>query len=168
MLAYQGTLYVHSDRANSTSTVSSLVSEYQNTGACAGTGTSNRVNWKGFKVITSASEAQGFTPARFIAGLYKLSILSWEGFSSTDVFMTYGWKNEDACKNIHRKNVNVLIMLHGLHLAAECGIVLECLSACLLFWNHSLEGLNVVNVVAHLPPSLRCGVMFEDILHLPF
>ncbi|KAK0596718.1 hypothetical protein LWI29_018379 [Acer saccharum] len=47
-------------------------SEYQNTGACAGTGTSITVNWKGFKVITSASEAQGFIPARFIAGLYKL------------------------------------------------------------------------------------------------
>ncbi|KAK3220636.1 hypothetical protein Dsin_014606 [Dipteronia sinensis] len=40
--------------------------EYQNTGA--GAGTSKRVNWKGFKVITSASEAQGFTPNRFIAG----------------------------------------------------------------------------------------------------
>ncbi|KAK2652493.1 hypothetical protein Ddye_012349 [Dipteronia dyeriana] len=40
--------------------------EYQNTGA--GAGTSKRVNWKGFKVITSASEAQGFTPGRFIAG----------------------------------------------------------------------------------------------------
>ena len=40
--------------------------EYQNTGA--GAATSRRVNWKGFKVITSASEAQGFTPANFIAG----------------------------------------------------------------------------------------------------
>ncbi|KAI9161936.1 hypothetical protein LWI28_022175 [Acer negundo] len=45
--------------------------EYQNTGA--GAGTSKRVNWKGFKVITSASEAQGFTPARFIAGSSWLS-----------------------------------------------------------------------------------------------
>lgn len=40
--------------------------EYQNTGA--GAGTSGRVNWKGFKVITSATEAQSFTPGRFIAG----------------------------------------------------------------------------------------------------
>ncbi|KAL5757270.1 hypothetical protein ACOSP7_019881 [Xanthoceras sorbifolium] len=40
--------------------------EYQNTGA--GADTSKRVNWKGFKVITSATEAQGFTPGRFIAG----------------------------------------------------------------------------------------------------
>ncbi|KAJ9190472.1 hypothetical protein P3X46_001672 [Hevea brasiliensis] len=40
--------------------------EYQNSGA--GAGTSNRVKWKGFKVITSATEAQAFTPGRFIAG----------------------------------------------------------------------------------------------------
>ncbi|KAL8253514.1 hypothetical protein R6Q59_037207 [Mikania micrantha] len=40
--------------------------EYLNTGA--GAGTSGRVKWKGFKVITSSSEAQGFTPANFIAG----------------------------------------------------------------------------------------------------
>ncbi|PWA84837.1 pectinesterase/pectinesterase inhibitor U1 [Artemisia annua] len=40
--------------------------EYQNTGA--GAGTSNRVKWKGFKVITSSSEAQGFTPGSFIGG----------------------------------------------------------------------------------------------------
>ncbi|CAI9280868.1 unnamed protein product [Lactuca saligna] len=40
--------------------------EYQNTGA--GAGTSGRVKWKGFKVITSSSEAQGYTPANFISG----------------------------------------------------------------------------------------------------
>ncbi|KAI4329023.1 hypothetical protein L6164_021330 [Bauhinia variegata] len=40
--------------------------EYQNTGA--GADTSRRVNWRGFKVITSASEAQAYTPGRFIAG----------------------------------------------------------------------------------------------------
>ncbi|KAI7735817.1 hypothetical protein M8C21_000579, partial [Ambrosia artemisiifolia] len=40
--------------------------EYQNTGA--GAGTSGRVKWKGFKVITSSSEAQGFTPGNFIGG----------------------------------------------------------------------------------------------------
>jgi pectinesterase len=40
--------------------------EYQNTGA--GAGTANRVSWKGFKVITSASEAQTYTPGNFIAG----------------------------------------------------------------------------------------------------
>lgn len=40
--------------------------EYKNTGA--GAGTSGRVKWKGYKVITSASEAQGFTPGSFIAG----------------------------------------------------------------------------------------------------
>ncbi|KAK4780368.1 hypothetical protein SAY87_016474 [Trapa incisa] len=40
--------------------------EYLNTGA--GAGTSNRVSWKGFKVITSATEAQGFTAGQFIAG----------------------------------------------------------------------------------------------------
>ncbi|KDP40627.1 hypothetical protein JCGZ_24626 [Jatropha curcas] len=40
--------------------------EYQNSGA--GAGTSNRVTWKGYKVITSASEAQAFTPGNFIAG----------------------------------------------------------------------------------------------------
>lgn len=40
--------------------------EHQNTGA--GAGTSGRVKWKGFKVITSATEAQAFTPGRFIAG----------------------------------------------------------------------------------------------------
>ncbi|KAL1809374.1 hypothetical protein ACET3Z_026364 [Daucus carota] len=45
--------------------------EYQNTGA--GAGTSGRVKWKGYKVITSATEAQGFTPARFIAGSSWLS-----------------------------------------------------------------------------------------------
>ncbi|XP_068304017.1 pectinesterase-like [Pyrus communis] len=40
--------------------------EYANTGA--GAGTSKRVTWKGFKVITSATEAQAYTPGRFIAG----------------------------------------------------------------------------------------------------
>ncbi|KAJ8553202.1 hypothetical protein K7X08_023880 [Anisodus acutangulus] len=40
--------------------------EYANTGA--GAGTSGRVKWKGFKVITSATEAQAYTPGRFIAG----------------------------------------------------------------------------------------------------
>lgn len=40
--------------------------EYQNTGA--GAGTSGRVKWKGYKVITSSSEAQGFTPGSFIGG----------------------------------------------------------------------------------------------------
>ncbi|TKY61157.1 Pectinesterase 3 [Spatholobus suberectus] len=39
--------------------------EYHNTGA--GADTSKRVSWKGFKVITSASEAQAFTPGNFIA-----------------------------------------------------------------------------------------------------
>nr|GMC77398.1 pectinesterase/pectinesterase inhibitor U1 [Ipomoea batatas] len=40
--------------------------EYKNTGA--GAGTSRRVNWKGFKVITSSSEAASYTPGAFIAG----------------------------------------------------------------------------------------------------
>ncbi|WOG99082.1 hypothetical protein DCAR_0518430 [Daucus carota subsp. sativus] len=40
--------------------------EYRNTGA--GAATSGRVKWKGYKVITSATEAQGFTPGSFIAG----------------------------------------------------------------------------------------------------
>ncbi|AET01934.1 putative pectinesterase [Medicago truncatula] len=40
--------------------------EYQNTGP--GAGTSKRVTWKGFKVITSAAEAQSFTPGNFIGG----------------------------------------------------------------------------------------------------
>ncbi|KAL2539063.1 Pectinesterase/pectinesterase inhibitor 3 [Abeliophyllum distichum] len=40
--------------------------EYQNTGA--GAATSGRVKWKGFKVITSATEAQSYTAGRFIAG----------------------------------------------------------------------------------------------------
>ncbi|XP_028752100.1 pectinesterase [Neltuma alba] len=40
--------------------------EYQNTGA--GAGTANRVKWKGYKVITSASEAQQFTAANFVGG----------------------------------------------------------------------------------------------------
>lgn len=40
--------------------------EYQNSGA--GAATSGRVKWKGYKVITSSTEAQGFTPGSFIAG----------------------------------------------------------------------------------------------------
>lgn len=40
--------------------------EYQNTGA--GASTSKRVSWKGFKVITSASEAQEYTAGNFITG----------------------------------------------------------------------------------------------------
>ncbi|XP_068658368.1 pectinesterase-like [Aristolochia californica] len=40
--------------------------EYQNTGA--GAGTSGRVKWKGFKVITSATEANQFTAGNFITG----------------------------------------------------------------------------------------------------
>ena len=40
--------------------------EYANTGA--GASTSGRVTWRGFRVITSATEAQSFTPGRFISG----------------------------------------------------------------------------------------------------
>ncbi|RWR95823.1 pectinesterase [Cinnamomum micranthum f. kanehirae] len=40
--------------------------EYQNTGA--GAGTANRVKWKGYRVITSATEAQQFTAGSFIGG----------------------------------------------------------------------------------------------------
>ncbi|KAL3587069.1 hypothetical protein D5086_013936 [Populus alba] len=40
--------------------------EYENSGA--GAGTSERVTWEGYKMITSATEAQGFTPRNFIAG----------------------------------------------------------------------------------------------------
>ena len=40
--------------------------EYLNTGA--GAGTSGRVKWKGFSVITSASEAQQYTVGSFIGG----------------------------------------------------------------------------------------------------
>ncbi|RRT62445.1 hypothetical protein B296_00040441 [Ensete ventricosum] len=40
--------------------------EYRNTGAGAGTG--SRVQWKGYRVITSAAEAAEFTPGSFIAG----------------------------------------------------------------------------------------------------
>ncbi|PON78277.1 Pectin lyase fold/virulence factor [Trema orientale] len=40
--------------------------EYQNTGA--GSDTSRRVTWKGYKVITSVSEAQQYTAGNFIGG----------------------------------------------------------------------------------------------------
>ncbi|XP_050216827.1 pectinesterase-like [Mercurialis annua] len=40
--------------------------EYQNTGL--GAGTANRVTWKGFKVMTSAAEAQPYTAGNFISG----------------------------------------------------------------------------------------------------
>lgn len=40
--------------------------EHQNTGA--GASTSSRVKWKGYKVITSSTEAAGYTPGKFIAG----------------------------------------------------------------------------------------------------
>ncbi|KAL1532940.1 Pectinesterase/pectinesterase inhibitor 3 [Salvia divinorum] len=40
--------------------------EYQNTGAGAGTG--NRVTWRGFRVLTSAAQAQPFTAGNFIGG----------------------------------------------------------------------------------------------------
>ncbi|KAL4589322.1 hypothetical protein LXL04_002228 [Taraxacum kok-saghyz] len=40
--------------------------EYQNTGA--GAGTANRVTWRGYRVITSATEAGGFTAGNFIGG----------------------------------------------------------------------------------------------------
>ncbi|CAH9090541.1 unnamed protein product [Cuscuta epithymum] len=40
--------------------------EYQNSGP--GSGTSKRVTWKGFKVMTSATEAQIYSPGTFIAG----------------------------------------------------------------------------------------------------
>ncbi|KAI3524904.1 hypothetical protein L1887_03573 [Cichorium endivia] len=40
--------------------------EYQNTGAGAATG--NRVTWRGYRVITSATEAGGFTAGNFIGG----------------------------------------------------------------------------------------------------
>ena len=40
--------------------------EYMNTGP--GASTANRVNWKGYHVITSASEASKFTVGNFIAG----------------------------------------------------------------------------------------------------
>ncbi|KAL3610442.1 hypothetical protein D5086_001462, partial [Populus alba] len=47
---------------------------YQNSGA--GAGTSSRVTWEGYKVITSATEAQAFAPGNFIAGS------SWLGSTS--------------------------------------------------------------------------------------
>ncbi|CAN4111779.1 unnamed protein product [Withania somnifera] len=40
--------------------------EYMNTGP--GSSTTNRVKWRGYRVITSASEASQFTPANFLAG----------------------------------------------------------------------------------------------------
>ncbi|KAD6794827.1 hypothetical protein E3N88_05723 [Mikania micrantha] len=40
--------------------------EYQNTGA--GASTANRVTWRGYRVITSATVAQGFTAGNFIGG----------------------------------------------------------------------------------------------------
>uniref|UniRef100_A0A6M2EFW2 Pectinesterase n=1 Tax=Populus davidiana TaxID=266767 RepID=A0A6M2EFW2_9ROSI len=40
--------------------------EYENSGA--GAGTSKRVTWEGYKTITSATEAQSFTPRNFITG----------------------------------------------------------------------------------------------------
>ncbi|XVE97813.1 hypothetical protein REPUB_Repub03eG0051300 [Reevesia pubescens] len=40
--------------------------EYQNSGP--GAGTSNRVTWKGYMVITTVSEAQSYTAENFIAG----------------------------------------------------------------------------------------------------
>ncbi|KAF9681259.1 hypothetical protein SADUNF_Sadunf06G0207100 [Salix dunnii] len=40
--------------------------EYENSGA--GAESSRRVTWEGYKMITSATEAQGFTPRNFIAG----------------------------------------------------------------------------------------------------
>ena len=40
--------------------------EYANTGP--GSSTANRVNWKGYHVITSATEASKFTVGNFIAG----------------------------------------------------------------------------------------------------
>ncbi|CAK9144685.1 unnamed protein product [Ilex paraguariensis] len=40
--------------------------EYQNTGA--GASTSKRVTWKGYRVLTSASQALPFSPGNFIAG----------------------------------------------------------------------------------------------------
>ncbi|TKY64193.1 Pectinesterase/pectinesterase inhibitor U1 [Spatholobus suberectus] len=40
--------------------------EYQNTGP--GAGTSKRVTWKGFNVITDPAEARAYTPGSFIAG----------------------------------------------------------------------------------------------------
>jgi len=48
--------------------------EYQNSGA--GAGTSSRVTWEGYKVITNATEAQAFAPGNFIAGS------SWLGSTS--------------------------------------------------------------------------------------
>ncbi|GKA64572.1 pectinesterase inhibitor domain containing protein [Tanacetum coccineum] len=51
---------------------------YKNTGA--GADTSKRVNWKGWGVITSSTEAEGFTPGSFIAGG---SWLSATGFPVT-------------------------------------------------------------------------------------
>jgi pectinesterase len=40
--------------------------EYENSGA--GAGTSKRVTWEGYKMITIATEAQSFTPRNFIGG----------------------------------------------------------------------------------------------------
>jgi len=54
--------------------------EYSNTGP--GSSITNRVNWPGYHVITSASEAGEFTVGNFIAGN------SW--LSKTDVPFTSG------------------------------------------------------------------------------
>ncbi|KAL6335381.1 hypothetical protein AAG906_029624 [Vitis piasezkii] len=80
--------------------------EYQNTGA--GAGTSKRVTWKGFKVITSASEAQGFTPGTFIAGS------SWLGSTGFPYSLGKTILDSEKTKEIAKKAIGLFMRCRAL------------------------------------------------------
>ncbi|KAF9587121.1 hypothetical protein IFM89_039664 [Coptis chinensis] len=63
--------------------------EYQNTGAGAGTG--NRVNWRGFRVLTNAADVQPFTVGRYLLRLQGMYVKE-----ATNIVSQYVNKSHDT------------------------------------------------------------------------
>ncbi|KAL5171488.1 Pectinesterase 3 [Glycine soja] len=111
--------------------------EYQNTGP--GAGTSNRVTWKGYKVITDAAEARDYTPGSFIGGSswlgstgFPFSLVTETTMDTIKSFKGYGKVDEleqQAYQKKTRKRLIIItvssIVLIAVIIAAIAGVVIH-------------------------------------------